>query len=459
MSLWDAVDGQKNSSSECFSVVDDLVNRIKKNKEDIDGVFNYFSTKIDITTYTGTNKYLQNPYKGMQLLSDIMASEENGSELLYLYNEFYELIYNDYMLFAEKDDFPEEAKIFNKIQKLISFVEDIVKFPEINKKKIIALGGGFSAGKSSFLNSFLGFKSDLLPVDTRPTTSIPTYVVSSKAKNNTTLINCYNYVGKKTKIDQEALTAISHEFYDIFSFTLTKIIKKICIESSEITFENLAFLDTPGYTKSQKQLEGDNTDEEIAKKHLKAADHMIWFIDIEQGIIPATDIQFIQSLEFDEPILFILNKADKKPIEEVKKIKIAVEDTLKSQNISFVDIVAYSSHDNLEVASDNRIAAYLDKLNSSNIKKINITNELKEIFDKYELHHSLKIEKYKSILGTLNKVKTLAYKTIRLIPEFDDVLAQSKKDFSDRNDIKDELIKLKEKILNKTKNIEDQLVK
>lgn len=44
-------------------------------------------------------------------------------------------------------------------------------------KRVVAIGGGFSSGKSSFLNSFLGGES-LLPIDTLPTTAVPAYLIS-----------------------------------------------------------------------------------------------------------------------------------------------------------------------------------------------------------------------------------------------------------------------------------------
>lgn len=48
-------------------------------------------------------------------------------------------------------------------------------FPELAAKVIVGVGGAFSAGKSSFLNSVLGRK--ILSVEIDPTTSIPTYLM------------------------------------------------------------------------------------------------------------------------------------------------------------------------------------------------------------------------------------------------------------------------------------------
>ena len=50
------------------------------------------------------------------------------------------------------------------------------------KKSSVAVGGGCSSGKSSFINSLINDKKVKLPEGINPTTAIPTYVMH-KEKN------------------------------------------------------------------------------------------------------------------------------------------------------------------------------------------------------------------------------------------------------------------------------------
>lgn len=52
---------------------------------------------------------------------------------------------------------------------------DFILYDKLIGKNIIALGGGFSSGKSSFLNALMG--KMVLPADIDPSTSVPTYIV------------------------------------------------------------------------------------------------------------------------------------------------------------------------------------------------------------------------------------------------------------------------------------------
>ena len=56
--------------------------------------------------------------------------------------------------------------------------KSFILYDKLIGKNIVALGGGFSSGKSAFLNSILG--CELLPSDISPSTSVPTYLVNGE---------------------------------------------------------------------------------------------------------------------------------------------------------------------------------------------------------------------------------------------------------------------------------------
>ena len=55
---------------------------------------------------------------------------------------------------------------------------DFILYDRLIGKNVVALGGGFSSGKSSFLNALMGKR--VLPADIDPSTSVPTYIVSGE---------------------------------------------------------------------------------------------------------------------------------------------------------------------------------------------------------------------------------------------------------------------------------------
>ena len=91
--------------------------------------------------------------------------------------KFKYLITHDFIEFANNESaLAEEAKALLILQDVEKRLQDIVTFPSIYNKNIVALGGGFSAGKSEFINSFFIDKEIKLPVGLNPVTAIPTYI-------------------------------------------------------------------------------------------------------------------------------------------------------------------------------------------------------------------------------------------------------------------------------------------
>ncbi|WP_219583916.1 hypothetical protein, partial [Vibrio parahaemolyticus] len=83
----------------------------------------------------------------------------------------------------------------------------------------------------------------LLPVDTTPTTSIPTFLFKGVSNS----IDALNFFGKKTEIDEHAVKAICHAFNKKYRVTFSHILQMIAVEREVFHYGNLIFLDTPGY--------------------------------------------------------------------------------------------------------------------------------------------------------------------------------------------------------------------
>ena len=380
----------------------------------------------------------------MRLISDIIHAKNRNikTEIEILFDKFDDYLKNDFMNFSNQISIPNEAKLYKELMNVRDELFEDIKFSELVNKTHIGIGGSFSAGKSSFLNSILDENidaDDILPTDTNPTTSIPTYLIKKESAISTNKdINIYtfNKYGEKSKIDKEALLAISHEFNKIYNFGLISIINKIVVDINCMPYENIAFLDTPGYSKSDGE---EDIDKNIAQNHLKNIDSMIWLIDAENGVIQNGDIKFIQSLNLEKEILFILNKADKKPKSDIKNILTMIKKTLDKANIKYIDVVAYSSHEKKEYFSTNIIECFLIKHNRA--KETNFKSKILNILKYYKRHLEYIEEKNKNLLKLFNQLDTFGYAFTSTVDDFDDTLEAIKKEilksYKDKADYKE----------------------
>ena len=340
------------------------------------------------------NRYLESLEDGLNLITRLLAVNSHETEAEKKLELLANLIEQDYMELARRDNLPNEAEVYDRIKKAQQTLEEMVKFAFLTDKNIVAVGGGFSAGKSQFINSLLG--EELLPTDITPTTSIPTYITSGEQNQ----LIAFNIFGKKSEIDVDALQAICHAFAQKYNMSFTQILKYITVQNENMPFHNIAFLDTPGYTKSDVHKKEDNTDENIARQHLQAADYLLWVIDIEKGTIPAQDIEFIRTLNFQKPIFFIFNKADKKQPSDAQKILEVAQKDIQYSGLNMAGIAAYSSFEQ-QFEHIQALMAFLDRINRER-KRYDIINEFHAIFTIYVNHHQEVFHEEKSQLNLLN---------------------------------------------------------
>jgi len=418
---------------------------IESGKISLFSIFSFFRKKRKKEQYKtkSENEYLVDSKKSISLISNLLASNPSNSKIEKLYDEFVQFLETDYMEFADIDDLPNEAEMYGKLLKIRDRIENTMKFPELLNKIVIGIGGGFSAGKSSFVNAILGSDTDILPTDTRPTTSISTYVVKGKKDLG---IYAYNIFGDKLLINKEALLAISHEFNRVHNLTLSTVIKKISIDTKMMKYNKVVFLDTPGYSKAEFKSKNDNTDEKTAKDSLALTDYLIWVVDIERGVIPKSDLDFLDSLDFKKPLFVILNKADKKPEKDIADIIETTTNTLESKGFNVENVVAYSSHEKREIGSSNGIASFLEDKNKST-KTNSFLSDINEIFEVYEEHHDSSIKKVQNLLTVLNKVDTLSYKLLEELPEFQETLKDTRALLRERKKVQRDLKILEEKVI------------
>ena len=285
---------------------------------------------------------------------------------------------------------------------------EFILYEHLIGKNIVALGGGFSSGKSSFLNSLLG--KNILPSNIDPSTSVPAYIVNS----NDTSIYGINIFDSKVDMDMKDIKLISHGFGQLENeqgeeiqgeVSLGHILNSIFLQTPLQKYEHIAFLDTPGYSKADTKDYSAKTDEKIARAQLNSSNYILWFVQADAGSITNEDINFLKTLKEDIPKLIVVNKADKCTKDNLKKIVKKIRETLDLKGIKYIDVVTYSRRKTNEFDSD-RIKQYIESWNVK-AEETTFAKNFKILFLKCKDYYENVIEKDSKKLNDLNKVITL----------------------------------------------------
>ena len=336
-----------------------------------------------------TNIYLCEPQKGLELCSNILSlGKVSFQDAL----DKIDIILNEFMSLSQNDTNKMGVKVYKELVEIREDIVNLLSFSKLENHYTIAVGGGFSSGKSTFLNQVLSLKN-VLPTDTNPTTSISSYITYAKEESFVALNNFNNII----KLDKDAIQAISHAFYKKYNLSFSHILKLISIETPKLNYKNVVFLDTPGYSKS------DEIDEDVARKHLRNTDFLIWLVD-SQTSIPSSDLQFIKSLSLQHPILVVINKADKRVPKDLEVLVSKTKESLDEKKIPFYDVVAYSSSKDKEYSpTQNVIKTYIETIATKKVGT-KVINAIDKVFKLYVNYYDSQLLEYRVTRGVLNEM-------------------------------------------------------
>lgn len=317
-----------------------------------------------------------------KLISKLLNAKIKNKGLM----NYHELLNNDFLEFANyEESLSNEAEAIIKLQTIEKKLEIISSYPDIFTKNIIAVGGGFSAGKSEFISSFINDNEVKLPIGIEPTTAIPTYVIN---KDEPMILACNNQSASinLNEIDNNMYKKLSHKFINSFGFNLKQIMPYMVL-GTKLKFDNICFIDTPGYNPSSSASDYTSEDLNTAKDYLKNASALIWLIGLDvNGTIPKSDLDFLDELELDNKELFIvLNKADLKTKSDIEKILANVADVLDEYGLDYSGISAYSSLQKIEIANKKQsLHNFLKRPNINSTIKDSLISELEIVENMYK---------------------------------------------------------------------------
>ena len=383
---------------------------------------------------------LKEKYK---LVSDLLTAKPNKHVE---FEKFERLLNEEFRAFADAESsLAEEAAAVQRLEKLAERLKELVVFPHLFAKRSIAIGGGFSSGKSAFVNSFIEGHDHLLPERVEPATAIPSFVIA----NSELVIKGFSRTGDTVDIDPTLYSQLSHNFIDTFSFNLKDIMPSITVEVPlrGNLFENLCLIDTPGYNPGAR-----NEDRTTAADFLKDRDALIWIIGLDStGTVPKDDLEFLEDLELGSlPFYVVLNKADRRPRSELEKVLSEVTDTLADADFDPLGICVYNSRRGEQFLYDGMsLADFFREQNQPKEANTGLKQEIEGVFEMYE--NAIRKDE-RTAKWMTNELNAIDFHLSELSPDDADVLGEkvSKLIDSQRRDfapIKKQMSEIRQKML------------
>ncbi len=297
--------------------------------------------------------------------------------------EYQSILDNEFLEFASGVDSLKEKEIaLLMLQEIQKELQLVASYPSLFQKTMVAVGGGFSAGKSTFLNNLLGLKLKL-PEDMNPTTAIPTYCLKGKKE----VLMGFSQNGGMVELPN---LAFDHQFLKSIGFNLKEIMPFMLLSAPRVPFEFLCFIDTPGYNPGNQGYTGG--DKQASKESLQHAKHILWLISCERGGIESDDLEFLQELyEEGKQVFIVLSRADRHTKSQLEEVAKKIRETLEDNGIEFLGICAYSAtrYQEYKEFSEkskvfNSLEEFLMKLNQRSEKQNEILGYLYEVHRMYE---------------------------------------------------------------------------
>ncbi len=317
--------------------------------------------------------------------------------------QYQSILDNEFLKFAnEVDSLKEEALALLALQEIQKELQLVASFPSLFQKTMVAVGGGFSAGKSTFLNNLLNLKLKL-PEDMIPTTAIPTYCLKGKRE----VLMGRSQSGGMVELPH---LAFDRAFLDSLGFNLKEIMPFMLLSAPSMPFEFLCFIDTPGHNPGNQGYTSE--DKEASKEYLRHAQHILWLINCECGGIESDDLEFLQEL-YDEgkKVFIVLSRADRRTKSQLEEIANKIKETLEDHGIEFLGICAHSStrYQEYREFSEkspvfNSLEKFLIKLNKRSEKQKEILGVLYDVFSMYERDIKQDVSKFKRYQSELRSV-------------------------------------------------------
>ena len=397
----------------------------------------------------------------LDLLKKIVAPNRENNFLSVDISRVEKIIREEIPKALEKQAPPNFPELYYDFEYVYSRFYDFLLFEKLIGRNIVALGGSFSSGKSSFLNSLMGLKGKekILPVKLDASTSVPTYLISE----SDTFAFGINEFNVRVALELADIKIIVHGFGVLDdaetnqnSITLGHLLRSLFVATPLLLYKNIAFLDTPGYSKPDSADYTSKTDEKIARVQLNSSSHILWFISADSGIISMEDIEFLRSIDRDIPKLIIINKADKAPSQvALDEMKSKVKSVLDVRGVKYEDILTFSVRDNVSCDRE-AVKNYLSKLDEKQ-EQAGFAHSFKKLFVSCNDYYNERINENNLSLSRLNRALTLAGDNAEVNHYLSNLSNTMRENIQSLKNAKENLKKLQQEFFTEIKVVADKV--
>ena len=273
------------------------------------------------------------------------------------------------------DIYPAHAELCARLESAYERLKDYAAYRQLVKKNIISLCGKTASGKSSFFNSLYG--GGILPVDTDINCAVPAYVICGSSQYSYGINRFGHFI---TMEPEDLASAFSGSEND--DMPLGHLFSSILTYASTPELRHIAFMETPGYTRSYGEML--STDELKTIQRINFSDYILWFADININTlgISDNDIRMLKKTDPHIPKLIIINKADAFSTRDMPEIVEKTKKILNARGVNYIDVLTYSKN-HPEKYDKYKILAYLDRWDKSP-SVISFSQEFDRIFDAHQ---------------------------------------------------------------------------
>lgn len=306
------------------------------------------------------------------LLSAPIISNQQLSSKHQSVDRMVDLVINDLRPFL--NNYENSITLPDNIDKTILLNDDLFQW-EMSAKKhwthmktCVAFTGLFSSGKTSIINSIVRSKCPnavMMPVDNRPTTTIPTYISNGPKEK----FAFYTPLGELKEVSKDSFSSITKEVISSIG-NISSILKYFVADYCSDKLKHFSILDTPGFDSGSK------SEDERTYSVIRNCDAIFWVIDVNSSVPGETTLAALkkihsQSVVKSRPLYIILNKTDLSTTAKVSEYKKAAMEKFNKAGIQVTKIIEYNQHKDIsiileEILKIERIARpelFLDNLN------------------------------------------------------------------------------------------------
>ena len=427
----------QNEITESLRLVKELSEELEGTKAALDVKMRELGVKVESLTFV------------QEILLAKSASDDATKRLNTKVDGIVEYITSDlHDALTETKTMSSDIEVYvNKKSPLLRGWEITSKKSWIKGKTTIALVGEFSAGKTSIVNRLLSQDNPnvlQLPVSTKDTTAVPTYISGGVG----TLYQFVTPSNELKTISENTFKRVNKEVLDQVG-GVSSLIQYFVMKYQNSNLDNLSILDTPGFS---------SNDKEDAKRTIgviNECDALFWVFDVNNGTVNRTSINLIKE-HLAKPLYVVINKVDTKAKSEVDKVENLIRKTLKDAGLNIEGYIRFSSKEPIESIMTPIKSIQHDKTKDEYLDTIenfidNIVSELSGIVNKEQRDCNQCMNKSNNLVGQYSRAISNLYddcENVASIPRFSEHLFR-KDNYEMSQDEYSRMINLLNKIVDK----------